>query len=566
MGPRYDVIESLAGVAPAAIWVRGALEAAGAPEPVRQDVDVCLEEALANLILHAVARGASKGVALELDLAPGRAAVRVIDACAPFDPVKAPPLDPGAMAIGGRGIRLMRALAHDLAYTVEPHRNVLAIGFSWPTADAIARALGHISVLARLTPEDRAALAAAGTLAFHQPGAILLREGANSDLALAILEGEAEVLAGGSGADAAPLAHLSAPALVGEIGALAGLTRTATVRARTRVVVLRLPPAALLSAGRGAPDFLVDVVGRLGGQIRSVNHALAVYAAAFQALERGDLDDALLARLRNPSADLAAFGAAFERLASRVAQERRMRADMASAAMIQRALLPAGGAMVALADHIDAFADIRPARDVGGDLFDLFPLADGRVVAAIGDVCGKGVPASLFMASTLMALRMAAQAHDDAAAIVAAANDVLCARNDMSMFTTAIVALIDPRARRVRYVSCGHNPPVHLRADGGFEWAPAKGAPMGLFPGRTWVVREVELAPGDSFVLYTDGVTEAFDPQDNEYGEDRLTQVLASASSLDAAGIVRAVMDDVARFADGADPSDDITCLCVKLA
>jgi sigma-B regulation protein RsbU (phosphoserine phosphatase) len=118
----------------------------------------------------------------------------------------------------------------------------------------------------------------------------------------------------------------------------------------------------------------------------------------------------------------------------------------------------------------------------------------------------------------------------------------------------------------VRYVSCGHNPPVHLRADGGFEWAPAKGAPMGLFPGRTWVVREVELAPGDSFVLYTDGVTEAFDPQDNEYGEDRLTQVLASASSLDAAGIVRAVMDDVARFADGADPSDDITCLCVKLA
>jgi len=566
VGPRYDVIESLAGVAPAADWVRAALEAAGAPEPVRQDVDVCLEEALANLILHGVARGAEKSIAVEIDRAPGRVAVRVIDACAPFDPAAAPSRDPGATAIGGRGIRLMRALAHDLTYAAEIDRNVLTIGFSWPVADDIARALGDIAVLARLSQDDRATLAAAGTLAFHPPGAILLREGADSDLALAILGGEAEVLAGGSGADAAPLAHLAAPALVGEIGALAGLARTATVRARTRVVALRLPRAALLAAGRGAPDFLVDVVGRLGGQIRSVNHALAVYGAAFQGLERGDLDDALLARLRNPSPDLAAFGAAFERLATRVAQERRMRNDMASAAMIQRALLPAGGSMVALAEYVDAFADIRPARDVGGDLFDLFPLSDGRVVAAIGDVCGKGVPASLFMASTLMALRMAAQAHDDAAAMVAAANDMLCARNDMSMFTTAIVAVIDPQARLVRYVSCGHNPPVHLRADGGVDWAPAKGAPMGLFPGRAWVVREVELAPGDSFVLYTDGVTEAFDPEENEYGEERLTRVLADFASHDAAGIVRAVMDDVALFAAGAEPSDDITCLCVKLA
>jgi serine phosphatase RsbU (regulator of sigma subunit)/anti-sigma regulatory factor (Ser/Thr protein kinase) len=561
---RLEVGEGLSAIGPALAWARRELERTGAPLAVCDDAEVCLEEALANLALHAVPRGAGKGVSVAVEGAPGAAALCVRDACVPFDPLapRASPADSASRA-GGRGLLVMKAVAHALAYREGPDENELRLTFHWPDAAAVTDALDAIPAFARLGADQRIALASAAHTSLYPAGAMLIAEGAESDAALVLVRGSADVLVG-AGKTTAPVAHLEAPALVGEIGALAGLLRTASVRARSHVTVTHLPKDALVEAGRLQPDLLLDVVGRLGGQIRAVNLALATYSTALDALERGELDDEVRAVLREPGPELAAFGAAFEKLAARIKQERRVRADMASAAAIPRAMLQASGRAPARDDGADTFADLRPARAVSGDLFDFIAGRDGAIIAAIGDVCGKGVPASLFMASSMMALRMAAQSCADMGELAVAADDMLCARNDMAMFTTAIIAEWNPRSGKVSYVSCGHNPPAHVRADGAVDWAPSKGAPMGMFAGWRWRMQDLVLAPGEALFLYTDGVTEALDPDQAEYGEERLAARLAATAGLDAEAIVREILADVETFARGAEPSDDITCLCLK--
>jgi serine phosphatase RsbU (regulator of sigma subunit) len=241
--------------------------------------------------------------------------------------------------------------------------------------------------------------------------------------------------------------------------------------------------------------------------------------------------------------------------------ERRHRSEMASAALIQRAMLPGPFDRSALAGRCELFGAMAPAREVGGDLYDLFMLDDHRLALAVGDVCGKGVPASLFMCATVTALRMAAQSYRDIGDVVAQANRTLSTQNEASMFTTLFYAVLDLDTRRLEYVNCGHNAPFLLPAAGGHVALPGRGVPVGIFPDRRWTPQAIDLSQGDRLFLFTDGVTEAADVNETEYGEARLVSTLEANRGRDPNGLVEAVVADVRTFAAGAEQSDDITCV-----
>jgi phosphoserine phosphatase RsbU/P len=430
------------------------------------------------------------------------------------------------------------------------------------------------------SPELRAAIRATsafrdlsdGNLAFliesaeletFEPDAILMVQGEPSDYAMLILAGEVTVSAD-SARGAIPISTLIAPSLVGELGSLAQLPRSATACARTPVTALRFGRTALLEVARATPSLLIDIIGRMGDRMRKFNGAISLYTQALDALERHEFDPALLEELRSPIPDLADFGRTFGRMAEQIILRRQRDDEMASAAVIQRALLPRVRDFAA-ESGLDISAAMTPARDVGGDFFDLVHLADGRVALGVGDVCGKGVPAALFMGITRTLIRINLREIPDLPGAILKANAYLVNNNAGGFFATLVYAAYDPRSGQVEYCSCGHLPALIRRPGGAVETLPGGGLPVGLFEPMNMMVRETQLHPGDLFLLYTDGVTEAEDPEARQFGEDRLESLLAKKGhGAGASQWIARIEAAVREFARGRSQFDDITCLALR--
>jgi len=430
------------------------------------------------------------------------------------------------------------------------------------------------------SPELRAAIRA--TSAFHDlsdanlgrlieaaeletfdPDAVLMAQGEPSDYAMLILKGEVTVSAE-SARGAIPISVLKAPSLVGELGSLAQLPRSATARARTAVTALRFGRATLVEVGRSTPSLLIDIIARMGDRLRKVNGAISLYTEALDALERHEFDPSLLEELRNPIPDLADFGQTFGRMAEQIILRRQRDDEMASAAVIQRALLPKVRDFAA-EFGLDVWAAMRPARDVGGDFFDLVPLADGRVALGVGDVCGKGVPAALFMGITRTLIRINLRENPDLKGAIVKANAYLVNNNAGGFFATLVYAAYDPGSGELEYCSCGHLPGLIRRPGGGVEALAGGGLPVGLFEPMKMISGQVPLRPGDLFLLYTDGVTEAEDPQAQQFGEGRLKSLLAGKGrGARARQWVARIEAAVREFARGRSQFDDITCLALR--
>lgn len=397
-----------------------------------------------------------------------------------------------------------------------------------------------------------------------QPGDKLVGQGEASTFAIILLAGDVSVL-NESRHGHAPVAQVSAPALLGEIGALADLPRTATLLALTPGHALCVERDVLLRVFGCAPDTLVSVIAQLGQQIRNTNDALGLYAGGLAALEQAHSQQTILDDLKSPTAELANFAAAFSQLARRIALERRHRSEMASAALIQQALLPNAIDAALLRGRCDVAGGMKPARDVGGDFYDHFMLDENRLAFAVGDVCGKGVPASLFMCVTVTTLRLAAKQFVTLPAMIEGVNAMLCEQNAASMFSTLFFGVLDLSNGRLEYVSCGHCPPL-LFGPGRFTTVLAGGGvPLGLFPGRKWPAHAAVLRENEGVFVLTDGVTEAIAPDGEEYGEERVAALLRAGAGASPAGLVEGCIADVERFAAGAEQFDDITCVAVQL-
>jgi sigma-B regulation protein RsbU (phosphoserine phosphatase) len=244
---------------------------------------------------------------------------------------------------------------------------------------------------------------------------------------------------------------------------------------------------------------------------------------------------------------------------------RRQRDDeMASAAVIQRALLPRVRDFAG-ESGLDVWAAMTPARDVGGDFFELLALADGRVALGVGDVCGKGVPAALFMGITKTLIRINLRENPDLPGAIVKANAFLADNNAGQLFATVLYAAYDPRSGELEYCNCGHLPGLIRRPGGAVETLPVGGLPVGLFEPMKITVHRTQLRPGDLFFLYTDGVTEAEDPKAAQFGEDRLESLLArKGHGAHASHWIVRVETAVREFARGRPQFDDITCLALR--
>jgi serine phosphatase RsbU (regulator of sigma subunit)/CHASE2 domain-containing sensor protein len=251
-------------------------------------------------------------------------------------------------------------------------------------------------------------------------------------------------------------------------------------------------------------------------------------------------------------------------MAAQRAQQRAREAEMASAAAIQRAMLPSIRPSDFAEGRLDVFAHMVPAREVGGDLYDIARLDSNRVVVTIGDVCGKGVPASLFMAITQTIMRLVVRSGEDLEAEVKAANNLLVANNREEMFTTLFCGVIDALSGTMTYCNCGHNPPLILRrGESTFEPLRNCGPPLGIMDGISYTPRSIALAPGDMVLLYTDGVTEAENAESAQFGMKRLEETMFETRDQPARSVVEHVIKRVAEFANGAPQSDDITCVAI---
>jgi len=201
-----------------------------------------------------------------------------------------------------------------------------------------------------------------------------------------------------------------------------------------------------------------------------------------------------------------------------------------------------------------------PARQVGGDFYDVFERSDGRIVFLVADVSGKGVPAAMFMHIAVNVIKMSFHVHDDPADAVAKVNDYLCAHNEAEMFVTAWFGVLDPKTGEIEYVNAGHNRPYVIRAGGQVERVDGKGGMfLGMFPKKAYCARHLRLGAGDRLFLYTDGVTEAMDGAKRTLGVARLEDVLAT-NPTDVCFAVKASVD---AHVAGCERSDDLTMLAL---
>lgn len=244
-----------------------------------------------------------------------------------------------------------------------------------------------------------------------------------------------------------------------------------------------------------------------------------------------------------------------------------MARDLRIAREIQMGILPSDLAGATKGTGLEVHAVIEPAREVGGDLYEVLRVSGSRIVVALGDVSGKGIPASLFMAVALTVLRTLARQYAEPDEILRRLNDELAEQNPRGMFVTLQCLVFDLEHRRVSCAGAGHHQLVILSPAHPPRLAcPSSGRPAGLMLFNP-IEREIfPLEPGDTFVLFSDGVSEAMNPVEDFYGEDRLLSALAGASDATLAEIVARVMADVRAFADGAKQSDDITVLAARYA
>ena len=243
-----------------------------------------------------------------------------------------------------------------------------------------------------------------------------------------------------------------------------------------------------------------------------------------------------------------------------------LKTDLAVANEIQQAILPrVFPPFPDIADSIDIAATMTPAKDVGGDFYDFFRIDENRVGFVIADVSGKGIPAAIFMAVSRTLIRATGIRGGSPAECITYSNKLLSNESVDCMFVTVFYGILDVQSGEVTYCNAGHNPPYVLKENGKVEALPMSKDPMvGAIEGIEYHNEKLQLEKNDALILFTDGVSEAMSTLFEEYGDERLVNVLQVVPSHNCRDIINVVMIDVSSFTQGAEQSDDITMLTIK--
>jgi sigma-B regulation protein RsbU (phosphoserine phosphatase) len=414
--------------------------------------------------------------------------------------------------------------AHPVAHLATTGPRVTP-GAATPGAVTLGECAG-LTLLGELAPDLLARILARCTVAHYPAGALILARGAANQTLHFLLDGIVHIHF--------DLTDRSRPILVppgrmfGEMSVIDGLPVSAFVLAAAPSRVLLVPAEIFWEEVVTAPGAARTVMRALSGLLRSNAAALT------------------------------------EALQERLAHEALGR-ELALARDIQMGMLKRADPWFPDQSSFAIAAWLEPAKLVGGDFYDAFLLDEHHLVVAIGDVAGKGISAALFMVRALTLLRSWAPDWRSLAGTAADVNNSLARDNEAGMFLSLFMAVLDLRTGVLDYVNHGHAPPVLRAPDGSARLQPvARGLVLGLIEHAKGGFGQLVLPPGATLLLYSDGVTEALDPDQALFGDDRLLAAVAAAPVADPAALVPAIAGAVAGFAGSAEQADDITLLALR--
>ena len=245
--------------------------------------------------------------------------------------------------------------------------------------------------------------------------------------------------------------------------------------------------------------------------------------------------------------------------------EARIDAELAFAKAIQLSALPSVFPPYPNRKEFDIWASMHTAKEVGGDFYDFYFIDDDTLAFLVADVSGKGIPAAMFMMESKTLIKSLAQSGMNASEVFTLANEKLCEGNDANMFVTAWMGLLNTKTGLVTYVNAGHNPPVIKHANGKVEHVKSRpGFILASMEGIQYKSFELQLLPGDTLYLYTDGVTEANNMENKLYGDARLLEIIEKNGDDNPTALCNAIKEDLDFFVGEAEQFDDITMLCLK--
>lgn len=307
----------------------------------------------------------------------------------------------------------------------------------------------------------------------------------------------------------------------------------------------------------GPLELLSAVTDRFAGFDHKDVENNRTFIETFRPAKTGDEIEKLSGSFKEMMMDITDY---VENLQVITAEKERISAELGIATQIQADMLPRIFPAFPDREEFDVYASMNPAREVGGDFYDFFLVDDIHLAVVIADVSGKGVPAALFMVIAKTLIKNHAQFGSDPADIFTITNNQLCEGNEAGLFVTAWLGVLNLFTGELIYVNAGHNPPLLKQAGGNFEYlkSPAGFVLAGMEDIR-YTQMSARLKRGDKLILYTDGVTEAENEEQEEYGNHRLRETVNREKDGDAKALVTEICRSVADFAGGAQQFDDIT-------
>ena len=407
----------------------------------------------------------------------------------------------------------------------------------------IFQTLSKLPIFSDLATTILEGLASVAIEETYQPGQVIIEEGTTGRSMYVIISGVVEVYKG-SGEGKTILAKRGYGDILGEMSLFEGSPRFATVLVLEETRVLKFLESDFKSLWEQKPDILYHVVAVLSSRLR-------------------EADLQMIADLNEKNRELAqAYLDLQIAQAAQIEIERLVR-ELELAHEIQRSMLPAEFPNI---QGLDIAAWYRPARQVGGDFYDVIPLGAGRIGLVMADVSDKGMHAALFMALTRSLIRAEAQRSDSPRTALLNINKLLLDISQADMFVTVFYGLLDLAAGVLRFSRAGHDKPILINTgNGGCRYLGGRGSALGIIERVDLDELEVEIQVGEKILLYTDGVIDAISPTGESFGVDRLVESVCKHGDQKASQACNRIFQTIEQFMSGAEQFDDMALLMVSM-
>jgi len=328
----------------------------------------------------------------------------------------------------------------------------------------------------------------------------------------------------------------------------------------------------------GLASVVVLLVGTIASvfMVRRLTSPVSLLCTGAKVIGSGEYQTSVISPVAKRSDELGELARTFQdmveslklhmkELERTTAAKERIESELRVATEIQTSMLPRTFPPFPDRKEFDIFATMAPAREVGGDFYDFFFVDEKKLCFNVGDVCGKGIPAALFMAISKTLLKTEALRGLPPDQILAQVNDILYPDNELSMFFTGFCVILNTETGETLFANGGHNPPLMCTADGEFNFIQmSKSLVVGVMPDARFEPQKLVLKPDDVIFMYTDGVTEAENPEEQLFSGDRLKNCLSSLKDREPTYIIKAVRAEIEAFTRGMPQSDDITMLALR--